>query len=230
MLLKQMSTEQRSSPLPATASDALARKTPDGAAPTTNESQFQTSVWRLEYTLLAVSAVLITGLALLFFLADISLTQLNQYGYVGLFAISLISAASIVLPMPGAAAITGAGAVLDPVLGIPTPIMVGLVAGPAEAIGELTGYAAGYGGSSLFRGRKMYPRIKAWMQKRGILTMFLLSSFPNPLVDVAGVAAGAVQMQLRRFLIGVLAGKIFKNIYLAAGGLAIAELVKRAFT
>jgi uncharacterized membrane protein YdjX (TVP38/TMEM64 family) len=61
------------------------------------------------------------------------------------------------------------------------------------------------------------------------LTLFFLSSFPNPLVDVAGVAAGAVHMQLRRFLAGVLAGKIVKNTYLAAGGLAGAELLRRMF-
>lgn len=225
-----MSTEQRSSPLPATTLDSPAQQTPDAAPPALDAQKARSSVWRLEYSLIVVGAVLITGLALIFFLVDIDLVQLNKYGYVGLFTISLISAASIVLPMPGAAAVTGAGAFLDPVLGIPTPILVGLVAGPAEAIGELTGYAAGYGGSMLFRDRPIYPRIKAWMQKRGILTMFLLSSFPNPLVDVAGVAAGAVHMQLRRFFIGVLAGKIFKNIYLAAGGLAVAELLRRSFT
>ena len=59
--------------------------------------------------------------------------------------------------------------------------------------------------------------------------MFLPSASPTPLVDVAGVAAGAVHMQLHRFLAGVLAGKILKNIYLAAGGLAGAELLRKVF-
>ncbi len=187
------------------------------------------SVWRLEYGLLVAMAVLTTAFAFTFFFFDIDLAQLTTYGYIGLFAVSLVSAASIVLPMPGAAAITGAGALLDPVLGIPVPILVGLVAGPAEALGELTGYAAGYGGSVLFRERSFYPRVKDWMERRGVMTMFLLSSFPNPLVDVAGVAAGAVQMRLWRFFLGVLSGKVFKNIYLAAGGLAGAELLRRLF-
>ncbi len=225
-----MSTEQRSSPLPGKPLDSPAQPPPDATTPALDAQRARSSVWRLEYSLIAISAGLITTLALIFFLVDVDLAQLNKYGYLGLFAISLISAASIVLPMPGAAAITGAGALLDPVFGIPTPILVGLVAGPAETIGELTGYAAGYGGSMLFRDRPIYPRMKAWMEKRGILTLFLLSSFPNPLVDVAGVAAGAVHMQLRRFFMGVLPGKIFKNIYLSAGGLAIAELLRRLFT
>jgi membrane protein YqaA with SNARE-associated domain len=183
-------------------------------------------VRRLDYVLLGAVALLITAFAFIFFFFSIDLAQLSTYGYIGLFAVSLISAASIVLPMPGAAAITGAGALLDPVLGIPVPILVGLVAGLAETIGELTGYAAGYGGSSLFRDRPFYPRVKAWMERRGVLTMFLLSCVPNPLVDVAGVAAGAVNMPLAHFLTGVFPGKVFKNIYLSAGGLAGAEIVR----
>lgn len=182
---------------------------------------------RLEYSLLALVAILTSTLAFAFFFFDIDLAQLSTYGYIGLFFIALISAASIVLPMPGAAAITGAGAFLDPVIGIPAPILIGLVAGPAEAIGELTGYAAGYGGSVLFRERPFYPRVKAWMLRRGILTMFLLSTVPNPLVDVAGVAAGAVRMKLHHFFVGVLFGKIVKNIYLSTGGLVAADLIRR---
>ncbi|OGO50281.1 MAG: hypothetical protein A2148_06470 [Chloroflexi bacterium RBG_16_68_14] len=186
-------------------------------------------VWRLEYGLLAAMAALITAFAFVFFFFDIDLAQLTTYGYIGLFAVSLISAASIVLPMPGAAAIAGAGALLHPILGIPVPVLVGLVAGLAETLGELTGYAAGYGGSALFRDRPFYPRVKAWMERRGIVTMFVLSAFPNPLVDVAGVAAGAVRMRLWHFFLGICPGKVFKNVYLAAGGLVGAELVRRLF-
>ena len=224
-----MSTDQSSSPLPAGTLDLAAQPADDHEASAPKAPVSNSAIWRLEYGLIAISAGLIAAFAFAFFLVDIDLERLNSYGYVGLFAVSLISAASIILPMPGAAAVTSAGAFLEPVAGIPTPILVGLVAGPAETIGELTGYGAGYGGSMLFRDRPIYPRIRAWMRRRGILTMFLLSSFPNPLVDVAGVAAGAAHMQLHRFLAGVLAGKILKNIYLAAGGLAGAELLRRVF-
>lgn len=183
----------------------------------------------MEYALLGAIGALITALAFVFFYFDLDVAELNRYGYIGLFAISLISAASIVLPMPGAAAIAGAGALLDPVLGIPVPIVVALVASPAEAIGELTAYAAGYGGRPLFQDRPFYPRIRAWMERRGVMTMFLLSVFPNPFVDVAGVTAGAVRMPVWHFFSGVVPGKIIKNLYLSAGGLAGAELARRLF-
>lgn len=181
----------------------------------------------LEYVLLAVVTLMMTMFVVAVFVFDIDADRLNKYGYTGLFVVSLISAASIVLPMPGVAAIASAGALLDPLLGLPVPVMVALVAGPAEAIGEATGYAAGYGGSVLFKERPIYPRVKRWMARRGILTMFVLSAFPNPLVDVAGVAAGAVKMPLTQFYAGVLPGKLLKNFYLAAGGLAVGELVQR---
>jgi membrane protein YqaA with SNARE-associated domain len=183
-------------------------------------------VGRIEYMLLAAMGLLVTCTAFAFFYFGIDLAKLTTYGYIGLFLVTLISAASIVFPMPGAAAITGAGALLDPVLGIPVPLMVGLVAGVAETIGELTGYAAGYGGSPLFRDKPFYPRVRAWMERRGVVTLFLLSCFPNPLVDVAGVAAGAVHMRMSSYLSGVFPGKVFKNIYLSAGGLAAGQIAR----
>ena len=222
-----MSTSQRTSPITIGREHAHIGELLE-EAPELPKSRLW-SVWHLEYGLLAAAAAMITVSAFIFFFFDIDLAELTTYGYIGLFAISLISAASILLPMPGAAAVAGAGAFLDPILGIPAPILVGLVAGPAEALGELTGYAAGYGGSSLFRDRSFYPRVRAWMERRGIVTMFLLSSFPNPLLDIAGVAAGAVRMRFGPFFVGVLAGKVFKNIYLAAGGLAVAELIRQLF-
>jgi uncharacterized membrane protein YdjX (TVP38/TMEM64 family) len=208
---------------------SMAEPATDSTIPEPAEQQRSWSFVRLEYALLAAVGLLMTAFAFLFFFFDVSLVQLNTYGYAGLFLITLISAASIVLPMPGAAAIAGAGAVLDPVLGIPVPIMVGLVAGLAEALGEFTGYAAGYGGSALFRDRPIYPRVKGWMERRGMLTMFALSCIPNPLVDVAGVAAGAVQMRVWRFFVGVFGGKVVKNIYLSSGGLVAAEIIQRLF-
>lgn len=203
--------------------EALTRE-PITNGPTPQELR---SIWRLEYLLLIAFGLLTTVTAIIFFLFGFDLERLSSYGYIGLFLVSLISAASIVLPMPGVAAITGAGALLDPVLGIPVPIMVGIVAGVAESLGEFTGYVAGYGGSAVLRDQSSYPRVKAWMQRNGSVTMFLLSSFPNPFIDVAGVAAGAVQLPIRKFFFPMLAGKFIKNVYLASGGLAASEIIER---
>lgn len=113
------------------------------------------------------------------------------------------------------------GALLEDVLGVPAFVWVGLVAGLGEAIGEFTGYAAGYGSRFIIQEKPAYARIHDWMQKRGFITMSLMSTVPNPLFDVAGLAAGAVRMPMRSFFVSVLGGKVIKNTWLAAAGVGL---------
>ena len=174
--------------------------------------------WRLEYTLLIGVALMMTAFAIAFFYFGADTSNLKSWGYAGIFLINLVGSASILLPSPAVASVVGGGALLDDLLGVPAFIWVGLVAGTGEALGEFTGYAAGYGGRIIFENRPEYGRVQRWMERRGTLTMFLLSIFPNPLFDLAGVAAGAVRMPIRRFFPAVLAGKVIKDTYLAAIG------------
>ena len=176
--------------------------------------------WRLEYSLLVGVAVLMTAFAVAFFYFGADTSNLKSWGYGGLFLINLLGAASILLPSPAGASVLGGGALLDDFLGVPAFIWVGLVAGFAESLGEFSGYAAGYGGRIIFENRPEYRRVQGWMERRGTRTMFLLAIVPNPLFDLAGVAAGAVRMPIRRFYLAVLSGKLIKDTYLAAiGGL-----------
>ena len=185
--------------------------------------------WRNEYALLIAAVILVTAFAFAFFYFDIDITELQTYGYLGVFAISFIGAASIVLPTPSLAAIFGGGAVLDPLLGIPAPILVGLVAGLGEALGEFTGYAAGYGSSPVIQERPFYRFVQSWMNRHGTITMFVFSAIPNPVFDLAGAIAGAARMPLWRFFLSVWAGKTLKDILIAATGVASLGLVERIF-
>ena len=94
---------------------------------------------------------------------------------------------------------------LDPVLGIPAPILVGLVAGLGDAIGEFSGYALGYAGGDALRHRAIYATFEGWMERNGLLTIFLMSTFPNPFFDLVGAAAGSMRMPARRFFLATLA-------------------------
>jgi membrane protein DedA with SNARE-associated domain len=196
---------------------------------TRRESERTGFVWRLEYTLLIGVALLMTAFAVAFFYFGADTSNLKSWGYAGVFLINLVGAASILLPSPAVASVFGGGALLSDFLGLPAFIWVGLVAGLGEALGEFSGYAAGYGGRIVFENRPEYKRIHTWMDRHGTSSMFLLSVFPNPLFDVAGVAAGAVRMPIRRFFLAVLSGKVIKDTYLAAiGGLgatAFAQLI-----
>ena len=183
-------------------------------------------IWRLEYTLLLAVGFMLTLFAIAFFYFSTDVGDLKSYGYFGVFLINLIGAASILLPSPAAASVIGGGAFLDDFLGVPAWVWVGIVAGLGEAIGEFSGYAAGYGGRIYVEDKPSYQRIARWMERRGTVTMFLMSTIPNPLFDIAGLAAGAVQMPMRRFFFAVLSGKTIKNMWLA--GLASAGVT--AFT
>ncbi|TMG03077.1 MAG: VTT domain-containing protein [Chloroflexi bacterium] len=178
-------------------------------------------VWRVEYTILLGVMALLTAFAIAFFYFSANIESLKSYGYAGLFLINIIGAASILLPSPAGATVVGGGALLEDFLGVPAFVWVGLVAGLGEAIGEFTGYAAGYGSRFIIQEKPAYARIHDWMQKRGFITMFLMSTVPNPLFDVAGLAAGAVRMPMRSFFVSVLGGKVIKNTWLAAAGVGL---------
>jgi membrane protein DedA with SNARE-associated domain len=175
-------------------------------------------LWRLEYTLLIGVALLLTAFAFGFFYFSQDISNLKSYGYVGLFLINMIGAASILLPSPAAASVFGGGALLEDFLGVPAFLWVGVIAGLGESVGEFSGYAAGYGGRIMVENRPEYQRIHRWMDRHGTTTMFLMSTFPNPLFDIAGLAAGAVQMPLKNFFFAVLAGKVIKDTWMAAAG------------
>lgn len=181
--------------------------------------------WRLEYSLLLAVCFMLTLFAIAFFYFSTDISNLKSWGYFGVFLINVIGAASILLPSPAAASVLGGGAFLDDFLGIPAWFWVGIVAGLGEAVGEFSGYAAGYGGRVIVEDRPSYQRIARWMERRGTLTMFLMSTVPNPLFDVAGLAAGAVRMPMRNFFFSVLGGKTLKNMWLAGAASATAAVI-----
>ena len=102
-----------------------------------------------------------------------------------------------------------------PAASVLNPLLVGLVAGVAEPIGELTGYMAGYGGSAAIEDRQRFEQLKGWMQRRGFLTILVLSAIPNPLFDVAGIAAGVLHFPVPKFLLACWLGKTIKAIAIA---------------
>lgn len=185
--------------------------------------------WQSEYLFLIAAVLLVTAIAFAFFYFDLDIAELRTYGYLGIFAISLVGASSIILPMPSIAAIFGGGALLDPLFGIPAPILVGLAAGLGEALGEFTGYAAGYGGGAFVQQRPFYKVARSWMDSHGTITMLVFSAIPNPIFDVAGVIAGATKMPVWRFFTAVWTGKTVKNILIAATGVASLNMVEHLF-
>lgn len=160
--------------------------------------------YKTQISALIVSLV-ITTLVLVF---HRQIAALRAYGYLGVFLISLLGNATVILPVPSLAVVFAGGGVLN-------PILVGLVAGVGEPLGELTGYLAGYGGSVVVRERGLYERVNGYMQRRGFLTLFVLSAIPNPLFDIAGITAGMLKYPVGKFLIACWLGKTLKALVIA---------------
>jgi membrane protein DedA with SNARE-associated domain len=173
---------------------------------------------RLDYAIFAGLVALFAVYGLAYFAFGLDLTELRKWGYAGVFFLAMAGSATLVLPTPANLAVFSGGVVLDPVFGIPAPLLVGLVAGLGDAIGEFSGYGIGYAGTDLIKNQRTYRTFERWMRTRGMLTIFLLCTFPNPFFDLAGAAAGATRMPAHRFFIAALGGKIIKDLFLAYGG------------
>lgn len=182
---------------------------------------------RLEFLLIGTILVIALVATVLFFALHLGTDDVERYGYGGLFLIALLRSASVVIPMPGGGIVFAAGGLLDPVWGIPAPILVGLTAAVAESFGELTGYGAGRGGSTMISKRQLYQRVKGWIHRRPFATVFAMSLFPSPLFDIAGIAAGAARVPIRTFYPAVLIGKIIRGITVATMGYYSIGLIDR---
>jgi uncharacterized membrane protein YdjX (TVP38/TMEM64 family) len=98
------------------------------------------------------------------------------------------------------------------------PLVVALAAGTGGALGELSGYLAGFSGQAVIENTNAYERIHPWVVKYGGWAILVLSAIPNPFFDIAGVAAGITKMSLRRFLLFCWIGQLIKMAAFAYAG------------
>jgi membrane protein DedA with SNARE-associated domain len=151
--------------------------------------------------------------------------EMAQYGYLGAFIISVFGGATILAPIPMTPVIFALGMVMKPsfapYLG---PVFVGAVAGLGETVGGLSIYMTGYGGGAALDSIKQgkiqaaYLRMLRWVERRGSLTLFVLSALLNPFFYPAALAAGALRFGMRKYFLICWGGKTIKGISVAAVG------------
>jgi membrane protein DedA with SNARE-associated domain len=171
---------------------------------------------RRQVLLRVLAFLFVVALSALIFIYSDQLVRLGAYGYSGLFLLNLLASATLILPAPGIALAFAAGASLN-------PLLVGLAVGAGSALGELTGYLAGFSGRGIVESDPQYERVHRWMVTRGLWVIFILSIVPNPLFDVAGITAGAMRMPVWKFLAAALPGKVIKATLLALAGAGMME-------
>jgi membrane protein YqaA with SNARE-associated domain len=185
------------------------------AAPTPQESSNQS--FGLKHLASILFAVAIT---ILIFVFREHVRALDKLAYLGGFLAMLIGNATILLPVPGLVFVFALGGTLN-------PLLVALAAAPGAALGELTGYAAGYGGSAIVDNWKLYYRLEAWMKRYGPFVIIALAAVPNPFFDLAGIVAGTIRMKWWRFLLAAFIGKLIQALMIAYAGALSLEWVSR---
>jgi membrane protein YqaA with SNARE-associated domain len=159
------------------------------------------------------------------------LIDFRHYGYLGVFLVSILAAATVIAFIPSVPVIFALGGVLN-------PLLVGLVAGIGEAIGEFTGYFAGRSGHAfLFNSRPsqaseakgFLPWLQRMVRTKGALALFLSSAVFNPFCSVVGATAGAMRFPMWKFFLIVLAGKTVKWTVVALVGWGTMSVILRWF-
>lgn len=168
--------------------------------------------------ILSLVAVILISVGI--FLIRDKASQLAVFGYPGIFVISFLANATVLLPAPGVAVVFAMGSIFN-------PLIVGIVAGVGSGLGELSGYLAGFSGQAVVEQASLYNKILPFVSKYAAATIFVLAAIPNPFFDLAGMASGALKVPLRTFLFWCILGKIIKMLVFAyAGAYSIDWLVK----
>lgn len=182
--------------------------------PQKEKTKWTTTLLRI-LALLAVIGITVGG-----YLIRDQIQKFAVFGYPGIFLIVLISYATILVPVPGLA-------IVFAMSGMFHPLGVALAAALGGAVGEMSGYLAGFSGRAVIENWKRYEKITAWVQKYGGPAILVLAAIPNPFFDLVGVAAGVLKMPIHKFFLWVLPGQIIKMLVIAyAGSLSLGWLLK----
>jgi len=152
-------------------------------------------------------------------------TFATQYGYLGIFLISLIGAMSIFVPIPYTVVIFILG-------GLETfdPLLIAVAAGLGSAIGEFSGYLLGAGGRKVIgnRYKKRMDFITKLFKKYGSIAIFIFALTPLP-DDLLFIPLGVMRYSLIRAFIPALLGKFFSSLIIAYSGRLSLDIVKNIF-
>ena len=177
----------------------------------------ESSKFTWKHILALVFGVAVTILVLVF---SKNIHQYQEFGYLGIYLITLLVNATVLVPVPILAPLNILfGGILD------SPLLVGLTIGVASSLGELAGYLVGYAGSGIVTSSRVYKKMEERIKRYGLWAIFVLALIPNPLFDVAGLVAGAIGIKWWKFLLAMGAGKTVRAIIFAYIGYGGKEII-----
>lgn len=154
---------------------------------------------------------------------NIQVEKLASTAYLVVFVVSLAANATILVPVGPPIHLS----IMIAATKCCNPVLVALVAGIAGALGEITGYYAGYLGKRIahLENAPGYERLVGWMERYGPWGIFLISLQPILPVDIAGLLAGASKLPLWKFLLPCWPGKFLKYLLACYLGAVVLRLL-----
>jgi len=151
------------------------------------------------------------------------LTLSDQYGYFGIFLISLIGALSIFFPIPYTVVIFALGQSYE-------PLWIAIAAGLGSAVGEFSGYLLGFGGRKAINDKykKKMDLLVRIFNKYGPIVVFFFALTPLP-DDLLFIPLGVMRYNIVRVFIPAFIGKFCMNLIVAYSGRFSVGIIKDLF-
>jgi membrane protein YqaA with SNARE-associated domain len=150
--------------------------------------------------------IFLVALNIAVYFAPIDYGAFTSFAYAGAFIVTFLANALIVIPIPYIPIVAHIGATA------PMPWLVVVLGALASVLGESVAFLAGRAEEGLVSEHPIYKRVHR-VAERPFLAGALLFAFavpPNPIFDVAGLAAGAVGVRYRVFFVAVFAARLIR--------------------
>jgi membrane protein YqaA with SNARE-associated domain len=134
------------------------------------------------------------------------LVLLGNYAAFGVFLVTLIANATVIIPVPYPAVIASVAAHSD---NLALVIAAGAL---GSTLGESVAFFVGRSGRAVVEDTRFYRWVQRHMRQpwRAFAILFGLSAPPNPAFDVAGLAAGALGLPYWLFFAAVFLGRMLR--------------------
>ncbi|MCW4055093.1 MAG: VTT domain-containing protein [Candidatus Bathyarchaeota archaeon] len=154
----------------------------------------------------------------------------TQYGYIGIFLISLLGATSIFIPIPYTVVIFILAGLLENGNWVFEPLWIAVAAGAGAAIGEFSGYLIGFGGRKVVgeKYKKRMDFLTKLFKKYGTIAIFIFALTPLP-DDLLFIPLGVMRYSLLRAFVPAILGKFLSNLIIAYSGRLSLEIVSSLF-
>ncbi len=170
---------------------------------------------RILLAVAAISGMLVINYAAYWVLTRPAVTDwlhgLVNFIYPGAFLLAFFANVTVLIPIPY-------NGIMLAILGKASlPWLAAILAAAGSVLGELSGYAAGRAGRQVIGESRAVRWTTEQMRTpaRSFIFLLIFSAPPNPIFDMAGLAAGTLRVPLKIFLPAVFIGRCVRFLLFA---------------